>query len=156
MEISGTGAGEVVVVTGDQVVTHPTLGILEKPVDLREAGRFMEAYREVPEVTTVGSVLFTHHPSGLKCGEVFEAKVRFDKGGLERDEEDRRGGRGKGILTELVEADAPVLKCAGGLMVENRIVKKFIKEIEGGEDAVLGLSRRSVLRCLGELDKKLS
>ena len=147
--------GDGIVVTCDQVVTHPTMGILEKPVDLDEARTFMDGYRDVPKVTTVGSVRCTHVETGLATVETFTATVTFDPVLLRRDEEERLAGKGKGILEELVESNAPVLKCAGGLMIENPIVKKFIVDTVGGEDAVLGLSRRSTVKALKELNEKI-
>ncbi|GMI48445.1 hypothetical protein TrCOL_g6648 [Triparma columacea] len=152
---SSENEGGVLLATGDQVVTHEDMGILEKPLTISEASQFMEGYRRVPKVTTVGSFLLTHYPSGIEVCEVFEASVLFHQDLLKKDEEERLGGMRKGLLEELVESGAPVLKCAGGLMVENEIVKNFIKEVQGGEDAVLGLSRKAVLECMEVMDGKL-
>ena len=152
---SSENEGGVLLATGDQVVTHEDMGILEKPLTITEASQFMEGYRRVPKVTTVGSFLLTHYPSGIEVCSVFEASVLFHQDRLKKDEEERLGGMRKGLLEELVESGAPVLKCAGGLMVENEIVKNFIKEVHGGEDAVLGLSRKAVLECIEVMDGKL-
>ena len=138
------------VLTADQVVTHPTLGILEKPLDMIEAEKFMTAYSDVPEVTTVGSVMLTHFPSMESVVRVFEATVKFDGAKLGSAMDAKPS-----LLERLVESGAPVMKCAGGLMIENPLVKEFITHCEGGEDAVLGLSRGSVVECLREMRERL-
>mmetsp|Transcript_14673 Transcript_14673/g.29193 ORF Transcript_14673/g.29193 Transcript_14673/m.29193 type:complete len:290 (+) Transcript_14673:23-892(+) len=139
--------GGCVVLTADQVVTHPDLGILEKPLNLSEASTFMSAYASTPSVTTVGSVMLTHFPSLRSSLRTFEATVLFDGPKLTADLE----GEGPNLLDRLVESGAPVMHCAGGLMVENPLVREFVVGVEGGEDAVLGLARTSVLECVEEI-----
>ena len=39
-------------------------------------------------------------------------------------------------------------------MIENPLVKEFIVGVDGTEDSVLGLSRRSVLECYRDLKEK--
>ncbi|GMI06243.1 hypothetical protein TrVE_jg13508 [Triparma verrucosa] len=147
-------AGERIVLTADQVVTHPTLGILEKPESREEAEQFMMAYANVSSVTTVGSVMLTEWPSMKTSLKTFTSTVRFDGEGLKKDMEKGKEEGGKTLLDRLLEADAPVYDCAGGLMIENPLVKEFIVGVDGTEDSVLGLSRRSVLECYRDLKEK--
>ena len=107
----------------------------------------MSAYASTPSVTTVGSVMLTHFPSLRSSLRTFEATVLFDGPKLTADLE----GEGPNLLDRLVESGAPVMHCAGGLMVENPLVREFVVGVEGGEDAVLGLARTSVLECVEEM-----
>ena len=100
-------AGERIVLTADQVVTHLTLGILEKPESRKEAEQFMMAYANVPSVTTVGSVMLTEWPSMKTSLKTFTSTVRFDGEGLKKDMEKGKEEGGKTLLDRLIEADAP-------------------------------------------------
>ena len=59
------------------------------------------------------------------------------------------------LVDRLLQEDAPILSCAGGLMIEHPLVKEHIDRIEGTEDSVMGLSKYLVERLLGELKEKL-
>ena len=60
------------------------------------------------------------------------------------------------IIDNLLKEDAPVLSCAGGLMIEHPLTREHIDRIDGTEDSVMGLSKDLVTRLLGELRQKLT
>jgi len=136
-----TSANECVVLTGDQVVTHAG-NILEKPDSVEQAKQFVTGYASSP-CSTVGSCVLTHLPSGIQVSGVDTATIHF-KPTITSD-----------IIDNLLKEDAPVLSCAGGLMIEHPLTREHIDRIEGTEDSVMGLSKDLVIRLLGELRQKL-
>jgi septum formation protein len=141
------------ILTSDQVVVHCDKGILEKPGDVESAQGYIDAYKCAPTLTTVGSVQITHWPSSLSASRLFHGEVNFDKASLTAyDSGSGRNDSGSGrLLSELISQNAPVLNCAGGLMIENSLVQKFIVSIRD-EDSVLGLSRVSFIEALEECE----
>ena len=133
---------EWIVLTADQVVTHSGC-ILEKPDDLEQAEDFVSRYSVSPP-STVGSVVLTHLPSLIQVSGIDTSQINFNPTVSQCN-----------LIERLVEEGAPVLKCAGGLMVEHPLVKEHIKGIDGTEDSVMGLSKDLVLRLLQELKEKL-
>ena len=133
---------EWVVLTGDQVVTHAG-NILEKPNDIQQAKEFVSGYASSP-CSTVGSCVLTHLPSGIQVSGVDTATIHF-KPSISGD-----------IIDNLLKEDAPVLSCAGGLMIEHPLTREHIDRIDGTEDSVMGLSKALVTRLLGELREKLN
>ena len=134
--------GGLIVLTADQVVTHKG-SILEKPDSVEEARAFVTKYSESPP-RTVGACVLTHIPSGIQVSGVDSAQINF-----------RRSVADGDLVGRLLEDDAPILMCAGGLMVEHPLVKEHIDVIDGTEDSVMGLSKDLVLRLLGELKDRL-
>ena len=59
------------------------------------------------------------------------------------------------LVDMLLAEDAPILSCAGGLMIEHPLTKQHIDRIDGTEDSVMGLSKDLVERLLDELKDKL-
>jgi septum formation protein len=137
-----TSDNEWVVLTGDQVVTHDG-NILEKPHSVEQAKQFVEGYARSP-CSTVGSCVLTHLPSGIQVSGVDTATIYF-----------KPTITGE-IIDKLLELDAPVLSCAGGLMIEHPLTRQHIDRIDGTEDSVMGLSKDLVTRLLGELRQKLA
>lgn len=133
---------ECIVLTADQVVTH-TNRILEKPNDITEAKSFVERYADSPPAT-VGAVVLTHLPSMIQVSGVDTATIHF-----------KESIKGCDLIERLLEEDAPILDCAGGLMVEHPLVKEHISRIDGTEDSVMGLSKDLVLSLLKSLKEKL-
>ena len=136
------GKAGCIVLTGDQVVTCAGK-ILEKPESIDEAKYFVSHYPETPP-STVGSCVLTHVPSGVQVSGVDTATVHF-----------RNDFSGEQLVDELLQEDAPIMSCAGGLMVEHPKVKQNIDRIDGTEDSVMGLSKDLVLRLLKEMAEKL-
>jgi septum formation protein len=135
--------GSFVVLTGDQVVTCNG-EILEKPESVQEAKEFVGRYGNNPP-STVGSCVLAHVPSGVRVSGVDTATIHF-----------RSDTPGDDLIERLLkEDDAPILSCAGGLMVEHPFVKEYIERIDGTEDSVMGLSKDLVLKLLQELAAKL-
>eukprot|EP00587_Corethron_hystrix_P010682 CAMPEP_0113319228 /NCGR_PEP_ID=MMETSP0010_2-20120614/13507_1 /TAXON_ID=216773 ORGANISM="Corethron hystrix, Strain 308" /NCGR_SAMPLE_ID=MMETSP0010_2 /ASSEMBLY_ACC=CAM_ASM_000155 /LENGTH=131 /DNA_ID=CAMNT_0000176741 /DNA_START=570 /DNA_END=961 /DNA_ORIENTATION=- /assembly_acc=CAM_ASM_000155 len=128
--------------TADQVVTHEG-SILEKPINIEEARSFVSGYAKAPP-STVGSVTLCHIPSNIRVTGVDSATIRFFPSVAETE-------GGKDLVQKLLEDNAPILSCAGGLMVEHPLVKEHIEKIEGTEASVMGLSKELVLHLLKEL-----
>lgn len=133
---------ECIVLTADQVVTHAN-SILEKPNDITEAKSFVERYADSPPAT-VGAVVLTHLPSMIQVSGVDTATIHF-----------KESIKACDLIERLLEEDAPILDCAGGLMVEHPLVKEHISRIDGTEDSVMGLSKDLVLSLLKSLKEKL-
>jgi septum formation protein len=132
---------EWLVLTGDQVVTCEG-AILEKPESIQEAKEFVSRYGHSPPAT-VGSCVITHLPSGIQVSGVDTATIYF-KPTVPTD-----------LIDNLLKDDAPILSCAGGLMIEHPLVKEHVERIDGTEDSVMGLSKDLVLRLLEELSEAL-
>ena len=133
---------EMILLTGDQVVTCNGQ-ILEKPESTDEAKTFVAMYPVHPP-STVGSVVLMHLPSRIKVSGVDTATIYFKNDMCDT------------LVDQLLEEDAPILSCAGGLMVEHELVKQHIERIDGTEDSVMGLSKDLVLKLLEELSGKLT
>ena len=163
---------EWIILTGDQVVTCQNR-ILEKPTSISEAKQFVSLYATHPP-STVGSVVLTHFPSGIRVEGVSVATIYFkesvahstttrittdettnnerrDEGGPTDDDD----SRAMDLVDRLLEQDAPILSCAGGLMIEHPLVQEHVERIDGTEDSVMGLSKDLVVRLLGELKVRL-
>jgi septum formation protein len=122
------------VLTGDQVMT--CIGTtLEKPEGVQQAKHFVSQYpTHLP--STVGSCVLTHIPTGIQVAGVDTATVHFDS-----------NFDGATLVDELLQEEAPILSCAGGLMVEHPKVKAVINRIDETEDSVMGLSSKSNHPC---------
>ena len=135
---SSSSEREWIVLTGDQVVTCNGR-ILEKPHDVHEAKEFVSTYASHPP-STVGSCILTHLPSGIQVSGVDTATIHFAPN-VPADL----------LVDQLLADDAPILSCAGGLMIEHPRVQAHVVRIDGTEDSVMGLSKDLVLRLLQEL-----
>ena len=133
---------EWILLTGDQVVLSKQ-EILEKPISIEQAKQFVSGYAASP-CSTVGSCILTHLPSGIRVSGVDTATIYFQS-----------TINGEVLVDQLLSEGAPVLSCAGGLMVEHPLVKQHIERIDGTEDSVMGLSKELVMRLLVELKEKL-
>eukprot|EP00565_Helicotheca_tamesis_P004681 CAMPEP_0185731884 /NCGR_PEP_ID=MMETSP1171-20130828/14193_1 /TAXON_ID=374046 /ORGANISM="Helicotheca tamensis, Strain CCMP826" /LENGTH=242 /DNA_ID=CAMNT_0028401241 /DNA_START=233 /DNA_END=961 /DNA_ORIENTATION=+ len=134
--------GGWIVLTGDQVVTHDDT-ILEKPESIEEAKDFVSRYAKSPP-RTVGAVVLTHVPSMIQVAGVDSAQINFASSVADCD-----------LIEKLLEEGAPVLDCAGGLMVEHPLVREHVEGIDGTEDSVMGLSKDLVIALLRDLKDKL-
>jgi septum formation protein len=148
-----------IILTADQVVTHPLVGILEKPNSLTQAADFFDAYVRHPEVTTVGSIRLTHWPSRKFVSKTFKGVVNFDevkiRNKIEKKETVADGIGDNELLNRLVAAGAPLLSCAGGLIIEHPVTQQYVSSVEGGEDSVMGLSKETLRQAFGEMDELL-
>lgn len=138
---NNNGDNDWVVLTGDQVVTWEG-NILEKPESIEEAKQFVQGYGKSP-CSTVGSCVLTHLPTGITVKGVDTAIIHF-KPTINGD-----------LVDKMLAENAPILSCAGGLMIEHPLVREHIDRIEGTEDSVMGLSKDLVKRLLDELKDKL-
>lgn len=139
------GREDWVVLTADQVVTcHGK--ILEKPTNISQAKAFVQQYGLHP-CATVGCVVLTHVPSLLTVSGLHTATIHF-KNTL-------TGENAAKLVDDLVKDGAPLLQCAGGLMIEHPFTQQFVDHVDGTEDSVMGLSKDTVLQLLQELRCKL-
>jgi len=137
---------EFVALTADQVVTCNGK-ILEKPDDISQAKEFVTQYGSYP-CSTVGCVALHHWPSNLRVSNHHIATIYFNGTTLSPNAASR-------LVDELVSQDAPVLSCAGGLMIEHPLTQQYVDRVEGTEDSVMGLDKATVSGLLAELRRKL-
>ncbi|KFM24175.1 Maf-like protein [Auxenochlorella protothecoides] len=119
-------------ITCDQVVVHRDR-ILEKPRDEAEARVFIRGYASAP-ASTVGSVMVTDLETRASACAVDVTTIEFS-------------AIPEASIEALIE-EGEVFWCAGGLMVEHALVAPHIVRMEGGMDAVMGLSKATTLRLL--------
>ena len=136
---------EWVILTADQVVTCNGK-ILEKPDNLTQAKAFVAQYGTHP-CSTVGCVVLHHLPSQLRVWDHHIATIHFHK--------DRTTADAAQLVDALVADGAPVLDCAGGLMIEHPLTQQYVDRVEGTQDSVMGLDKATVTGLLRELRQKL-
>ena len=56
-------------------------------------------------------------------------------------------------VVEQVVEEGTVMKCAGALMVENPLLAPYITRFDGTQDAIMGLSKNTVLSLVAEAVK---
>ena len=126
--------GDAWLLTCDQVVVWEGQ-ILEKPADEAECRAFIDGYGRAP-CGTVGSVVVTDVKTRQQWHAVDTTKVTFDP-------------IPQASVDALI-AEGECFYCAGGLIVEHPLVAPHIKSLEGGQDAVMGLSKATVESLLRE------
>jgi len=132
---------EFLVLTADQVVVCRNQ-ILEKPESVEQAIEFCSQYPQHAP-STVGALVLAHWPSRTTVAGVDMATIHFAPFDA------------KSLVQQLVvEQDAPILSCAGGLMVEHELVQPLVT-LEGTQDSVMGLSVDLLERLLHELYEKV-
>jgi septum formation protein len=139
---SDNGCGGLLILTGDQVVVAQNK-ILEKPESIDEARSFVQMYSQNPP-STVGACVITHIPSKVQVVGVERATIHF-----------KPTIASSNLVDRLLEDSAPILSCAGGLMIEHPFVKEHVDNIEGTEDAVMGLSKDLVMTLLHNIKNTL-
>jgi septum formation protein len=142
-----TDSNQFLVLTGDQVVTHAGK-ILEKPESIEQAKSFCARYATAPP-STVGSCVIHHIPSGIQVSGVDSSTIYFRPSIADITDD------GQDLVDRLLETNAPILDCAGGLMIEHALVQEHLERIDGTEDSVMGLSKALVEQLLLELKSKL-
>jgi septum formation protein len=131
---NNTNSIEGLLITCDQVVTHEGR-ILEKPEDAEEAREFISGYGRAP-ASTIGSTVCTNLATGHRLESLDIATIHFDHIPEE--------------TAEILIKEGDVMWCAGGLMVEHPLVVPHVTKMEGGQDAVMGLCKATVVRLLTE------
>jgi septum formation protein len=121
-------------ITCDQVVTHEGR-ILEKPQDADEAREFISGYGRAP-ASTVGSTVCTNLATGQRLERLDIATIHFSHIPEE--------------TAEILIKEGDVMWCAGGLMVEHPLVVPHVQKMEGGQDAVMGLSKSTLVKLITE------
>ena len=136
---------EYVILTADQVVTCRGQ-ILEKPDNLTEAKSFVTQYGTHP-CTTVGCVVLQHYPSRVRVYDHHTATIHFAT--------TLTPTAASQLVDALVADQAPVLACAGGLMIEHALTQQYVERVEGSPDSVMGLDKATVTALLHELRQQL-
>jgi septum formation protein len=140
-----------IILTADQVVIHADYeGVLEKPESIEEARTFVKSYERSPP-STVGACVLTHYPSNVQVSGVDSATIHFSETQLNKYNTGKED-----LIDQLLSDGAPVLDCAGGLMVEHPLVQDCLDHLEGTQDSVMGLSKDLVWQLLSEMKEKLS
>lgn len=137
-----------VLLTADQVVTHNGQ-ILEKPDTIEEAREFISRFADGSPVSTHGACVLAHYPSGHRVSGVDTASVYF------RPTMASSSSHRPTLIDRLIEEGAPILECAGGLMIEHTLVREHVVRMDGTEDSIMGLSKDLVERLMCELKTKL-
>ena len=128
---------DVVLVTGDQVVTYEG-AIREKPADLAEARAFASSYSG-GACGTVGCVVVHDVLNARRYVEVHEARVDF-------------GAFPPTLVYDILAADGDiVVQCAGGLMVEHPLLQPHVRGVVGGVDSLMGLSTPVLAKLLSDV-----
>jgi septum formation protein len=140
------GKQDWIILTADQVVTCNGK-ILEKPVDVHQAKQFVAQYGRYP-CSTVGNVVLTHWPSRISVSGLHVATIHFSPTLTE--------AAASRLVDDLLKDNAPVLSCAGGLMVEHPLTRQYIDRMEGSEDSVMGLDKQTVANLLDQLRRQLA
>ena len=117
-----------VLVCGDQVVTYEG-AVREKPVDVAQAREFVASYRRAP-CATVGAICVHDLERGTRVEAVHVARVHY--------------APFPDDVVEALAGDPGCRRCAGALMVEHPSTEKYIRQIDGGVDSVMGLSTEAL------------
>ncbi|KAJ8621125.1 hypothetical protein MRB53_029654 [Persea americana] len=121
-------------ITADQVVVYEGV-IREKPSSKDEARLFVKGYSG-SHTSTVGSVLVTNLKTGVRRGAWDKAEVHF------QDIPDE-------VIEELIE-EGVVLHVAGGLLLENPLISRFVEAVVGTADSVMGLPKELTEKLIQE------
>jgi septum formation protein len=140
------GTAGYVVLTADQVVTCNGR-ILEKPDSIAQAKEFVSRYGEGHPCSTVGCIVIAHVPSWMRVSDHHVATVHFTRA---------LQGDASAVVDALLQQGAPILSCAGGLMIEHELTQQYVDRIEGTQDSIMGLSKDTVRALLNELRTKLA
>uniref|UniRef100_A0A7N1A8N5 Maf-like protein n=1 Tax=Kalanchoe fedtschenkoi TaxID=63787 RepID=A0A7N1A8N5_KALFE len=116
---------QTLLIAADTVVVYDGM-VREKPSCKEEAYRFLKDYSR-GYAATVGSVLVTNLSTGAKKGDWDRVEIYFH----EIPEE---------VINSLIE-EGHVLNVAGGLIIEHPLIQPCVKEVVGGIDSVMGLSK---------------
>jgi septum formation protein len=143
---TNNNSAEYVILTADQVVTCQDQ-ILEKPDSLTQAKEFVTLYGKHP-CTTVGCVVLQHYPSQVRVYRHHTASIYFAS--------TLTAPAASQLVDALVADQAPVMQCAGGLMIEHFLTQQYVDRVEGSQDSVMGLDKESVTGLLHELRQQLN
>eukprot|EP00268_Persea_americana_P057637 TRINITY_DN6913_c0_g1_i3.p1 TRINITY_DN6913_c0_g1~~TRINITY_DN6913_c0_g1_i3.p1 ORF type:complete len:237 (+),score=56.82 TRINITY_DN6913_c0_g1_i3:124-834(+) len=144
-------------ITADQVVVYEGV-IREKPSSKDEARLFVKGYSG-SHTSTVGSVLVTNLKTGVRRGAWDKAEVHFQDIPDEVIEElvsfHTCFGHmfylhllKNGLLVQIEEG--VVLHVAGGLLLENPLISRFVEAVVGTADSVMGLPKELTEKLIQE------
>jgi len=116
--------GKAVLITADQVTVFQGT-VREKPKDTQQAYEFLKSYNMENPVMLIGALVVTNTKNSKRAEGIHLSKVLFSK--MPDD-----------VITTHIKNGC--LRAAGGFMIEYPELQPYIKKIEGGQDAVMGLS----------------
>ena len=134
-DTSTMGLSHRIILTGDQVVCWSD-EIMEKPVDDKEAKRFIQRFHLHP-VRTVGSIVLTNCISNKRVEGVDNCTIYFSE-------------IPEHVIDQMV-AEGEVMYCCGALMIEHPLIRPYIRSIDGSEAAVRGIDLDHLARLINEL-----
>lgn len=132
--LSETPKAGCLLLTSDQVVAYDGR-IREKPKSKEECKQFLRSYCENC-AQTVTAVVVTNTKTGRRCEGVDVVTQHF--------------GRIAEDVMEKIVNKGEVMKCAGGIMVEDVLLEPFLGERNGDLDSFMGLPVKLVRRLLFE------
>ena len=114
---------DVILITADQVVVSNGK-ILEKPENEEEAREYLRSYEKYPAKSVVAIAVVNTKTMEKSLG-VDIAEIVFNK--IPDDE------------IEKLISQGDIFSCAGGFTIENPIIDKYVKSINGAPDSIKGL-----------------
>jgi len=124
-----------ILICSDQVVLFQNK-IREKPINEKEARKFMESYADVhPE--TIGAIVAVNTETGKRASGLQRSKIYFKP-------------LPENIIAEHIKSGM-ALHGAGGFCLHDPILKDYIDKIEGGYDSALGLSKELVKELIAKV-----
>ncbi len=126
--------GPAIIITADGVVTYRGR-LLEKPGDTEEAAQMLRSYGK-GSADVMTSVVVSNTASGTMHEGTNFSKISFDP-------------IPEAVIRDLIE-DPVVLTWAGAFSPDDRRLAPYVKEIEGGIEAILGLPKALTERLLIE------
>lgn len=124
-----------ILITSDQVIQHAGK-IREKPKDVEQCRFYLRSYSKHP-ATTVTAIVIHHKNENLRISGVDTCTQHF------RSIPDH-------VVEQLLEK-GDVLHCAGGVTVEDELLKPYLAFRQGELDSFMGLPVRLLRRLLVEL-----
>jgi len=128
-----------IIICSDQVVLYKNK-IREKPTNKDEARQFLNDYSTY-EPETIGAVVVVNTANNKRACGIQTSKIHFKP-------------LTKEIIDEHVESGAS-LDGAGGFIIHDQNLSKFIHKIEGGFDSATGLSKELVKKLIKEVGGKI-
>ncbi len=135
-EIEGQVDGDAIIIASDQVVVCDGQ-IREKPKDKQEARSFILSYHKHPAEIINGMVLIDtsdgERADGLDISKTLLKEQLPDE-----------------VVDQIIKK-GHVLHCAGGIQLEDPLIKPYIKYSEATEDQLRGMPLRLFQKLLAEL-----
>lgn len=124
------------IITADQVVTHDGR-ILEKPVDIKEAKDNMRRFGNGEPVCTVSGLVVVNTATKERAEGIDIVSIHFKP-------------FPDAVIEELTGREY-ALHVAGGFQLEDPLTQKYVVQIDGTIDSVMGLPKKLLLQLLDQV-----